>query len=503
LSSSVIQLLVSDAENNLQVINTTLPPGQAPSVNSTPVVIANDQSAIAVKLQANSIISISSLSSLPTGTNSIGNVSVSSITLPGLSQSANFIGNVSVTILPGLPAGSNLIGMVNCNAEALIGAGAAPLNSLIVGGTYNSSPPSLSSGQTIAFQVDSSGKLLTDFSSVGLGTSANNIGLVNTNADALIGVGTAPAKAFITGGVYNSSAPSPSSGQTVALQLDATGKLLVNTSVSVSDLAISAGSNVIGTVNCAGLAAPNTAPSTNPVYIGGIYNSTQPVFTSNCIAPMQFTARGAQIVATGVDTLNASITTGLPTSSNQIGTVVVTSGIINTNADAAIGAGAAPGKALITGGVYNSSAPAPSTGQTVALQLDAAGRLITNSSVTGIQGTTAGGTPASGNNVLCIQGAVSMVVVQTTEVGNANWPTSQISINTTATSLVSSRAGRQGVVVTNLGTTPIYLGGSAVTTSNGAFLAGIVGASKMIPFTGAVYGIVGVGTQSVSVEEYY
>jgi len=89
------------------------------------------------------------------------------------------------------------------------------------------------------------------------------------------------------------------------------------------------------------------------------------------------------------------------------------------------------------------------------------------------------------------------------EVGSSNWATTQVSVTNAATQLVAARAGRQGVVVTNLGTTPVYLGGSGVTTATGAFLPGVAGASKTIPAATAVYGIVGTGTQNVSVEELY
>jgi len=90
-----------------------------------------------------------------------------------------------------------------------------------------------------------------------------------------------------------------------------------------------------------------------------------------------------------------------------------------------------------------------------------------------------------------------------TEVGSSNWAVTQVSVATTATSIVAARSARQAVVITNLGSTPVYLGGSGVTTSAGALLPGVVGASKVIPTSAAVYGIVVSGAQSISVEELY
>jgi len=90
-----------------------------------------------------------------------------------------------------------------------------------------------------------------------------------------------------------------------------------------------------------------------------------------------------------------------------------------------------------------------------------------------------------------------------TEVGSSNWVVNQVSVGSTATSLVPVRSARQAVVVTNMGATPVYLGGAGVTMINGALLPGVVGASKTIPTTTAVYGIVGANSQIVSIEELY
>ena len=90
-----------------------------------------------------------------------------------------------------------------------------------------------------------------------------------------------------------------------------------------------------------------------------------------------------------------------------------------------------------------------------------------------------------------------------TPVGATTWAVTQVSIGTTATSLLAARPGRFGVVITNTGTTPIFLGIAGVTVNNGAFLPGVVGASKTIPVTGAVFGIVASGSQIVTVEEYF
>ena len=104
-------------------------------------------------------------------------------------------------------------------------------------------------------------------------------------------------------------------------------------------------------------------------------------------------------------------------------------------------------------------------------------------------------TPAQGGatNPLSVAGAAS-----------SNYAPSQVSVAATATSLIAARSGgRNAVIITNMSTTPVFLGGSGVTAATGGYLAGIVGAAKVLPYNGAIYGITATGTASVSVEEIY
>jgi outer membrane receptor for ferric coprogen and ferric-rhodotorulic acid len=87
---------------------------------------------------------------------------------------------------------------------------------------------------------------------------------------------------------------------------------------------------------------------------------------------------------------------------------------------------------------------------------------------------------------------------------SSNYAPSQVSVAATATSLIAARSGgRNAVVITNMSTTPVFLGGSGVTAATGGYLAGVVGAAKVLPYNGAIYGITATGTASVSVEEIY
>ncbi len=156
--------------------------------------------------------------------------------------------------------------------------------------------------------------------------SSNSVVLADVEAN--IAPGTAPAKAAVVGGVYNSAAPTLSNGQTAALQENASGQLIVAS--ANLDMAI----------------APGTAPA-KAAAVGGVYNSAAPTMSNGQTAALQENASGQLIVA-------------------------------SANLEMAIAPGTAPAKAAAVGGVYNSAAPTLSNGQTAALQLNADGSLNVN-----------------------------------------------------------------------------------------------------------------------------
>jgi hypothetical protein len=75
--------------------------------------------------------------------------------------------------------------------------------------------------------------------------------------------------------------------------------------------------------------------------------------------------------------------------------------------------------------------------------------------------------------------------------------TNQISVAATATLIIAANSSRQGVLITNPSTSvTVYIGGSGVTTSNGAILPPL--SSLTLPITGPIYGIVASSMQIVS-----
>lgn len=86
----------------------------------------------------------------------------------------------------------------------------------------------------------------------------------------------------------------------------------------------------------------------------------------------------------------------------------------------------------------------------------------------------------------------------------ANFATSQATAGTAGTLLCAARPTRRAATLINLGTTAVWLGNStAVTTTTGSLLAGVVGSSTTIPTSAAIYGVVGTGTQAVSCLETF
>ena|GEM_PF-5753045 len=79
-----------------------------------------------------------------------------------------------------------------------------------IGCVYNSSITNLTSGNA------------------GVVSCAPNRSIITANMMSGTTPGTAPAWTAITGGIYNSSAPSPTNGQTLPMQMDSSGRVIVN-----------------------------------------------------------------------------------------------------------------------------------------------------------------------------------------------------------------------------------------------------------------------------------
>ncbi len=79
----------------------------------------------------------------------------------------------------------------------------------------------------------------------------------------------------------------------------------------------------------------------------------------------------------------------------------------------------------------------------------------------------------------------------------------QVSVGASPTLLIGYNPNRVGVLVTQFGTTDVFIGNDDVTTSTGSLLPGTKGAALSLPFFGAVYGVTSGGSQTVSVLEIF
>lgn len=165
-----------------------------------------------------------------------------------------------------------------------------------------------------------------------LPTGANIIGVVNVGTTGGLALDSTltggDLKMQVTDGTGHFLPTGDSSVRSIHTTLD-------NLSVAVTGTFFQATQPISGTVTAnagtgpfpvAGTAASGSADSGNPIKTGGIFNTTQPIVTNGQRVDNQSTARGAQIVATGVDVFNVTVNAALPAGSNVIGHVVTDSG---------------------------------------------------------------------------------------------------------------------------------------------------------------------------------
>jgi antitoxin component of MazEF toxin-antitoxin module len=288
-----------------------------------------------------------------------------------------------------------------------------------VAGQYNTTLPTLSSGQQVALQVDGSGRLITD-------------PLIPFNGPDL--PGTAATAAAQIAGQYNTTLPTLTSGQQVALQVDSSGRLITSPVLStgaataanqvtqettltaiqanqtngtqetqvttlpsiptgtnsIGTVGLNAGSNNIGSItNVTGTISLPTGAATS----ANQTNGTQQTEINNGSNVVDVTAANAATTAaqpalvvglspnsslpTGTNVMGALVANQSVNVAQIAGTATVTAGVSGLQA---IGGNIASGSAdsgnpVKVGTVYNSTQPAPSSGNRVDLQSNQFGDL--------------------------------------------------------------------------------------------------------------------------------
>jgi hypothetical protein len=291
-------------------------------------------------------VSIANTGSNGTNVNIAGTVTANQGTSPWVDNVTQWGSNNVVT------GGTN--GSVGVGGLAASGATAVG-NPDMVGGVFNSTQPTVTTGQVVDLQATARGALivgtgvdtftvtgneggapwsfnLTQIAGNSVSTAATGVqkvGITGNTGAAMDAAGqnaASPNNELLTGCQFNTSPTGITSGNMSPIQCDTNGKVLVNAgTVTVTgtvtanqggsnwsqNVAQWGGTNVLtggsnGSVGVGGLAASGATASGNPVMAGWVYNSTQPTVTTGQTVDAQATARGALIVATGVDTLSAS-----------------------------------------------------------------------------------------------------------------------------------------------------------------------------------------------------
>lgn len=364
--------------------------GQNTMLNSVPVTIANNQSALPVTgtfYQSTQPVSIATMPTTPvTGVFWPTTQPVSIATLPSLVAGSAAIGTVGVTSLPALSAGSAAIGSVSISSLPSI-TGTVIVDQGTGGNLHvdvDSAPTTTVSGTVaISGTVPISGTVTVN----PLPTGSNTIGNVNlagtptVNANAGTGTFAVSAAALplpsgaatATNQTAARSAPGTPQTQAITIQGNASGIAVpvtgtfyqgtqpvsgtvtanVGTGTQSSNVTQINGNTIVtggsnGLIAVGGPVASAGTNASNPVKIGGVFNTTQPTVTNGQIVDTQATSRGAVIVASGVDPIN--VTTIASSALNQVDTI--SSGGITSNQTVTVSTQGASSVFIVVSGTW-------------------------------------------------------------------------------------------------------------------------------------------------------
>jgi hypothetical protein len=373
--------------------------------------------------------------------------------------------------------------------QVLIGGGTAPANAVVVAGQYNTALPTPTTGQAVGLQLDASGRLITNCQSGCSGSGGTSIA-----DEAAFTQGTTSVSPL--GGVFMTAITNLSAGQAGVARLT-TDRILMGDWEKIAGSPIDTNSGVksSGTqrvVIATDQPALTNGFATNETQLGGVAIDTnsgvksagtqrvviatdQPTLTNG------FTTNEALIAGTAIDVNSGVKSAGtqrvvLATDQPQLtaalkvdgsaatqpvsGTVTANLNNLNGAATAALQSnvqanlppGTAPAKALIVGGQYNATPPAPTDGQTLALQTDNAGRLNV---------FCGSGCSGSGGTSLADEGSFTQGTTSITTIGGL-FTSSPASLTTGQSGAIRSTADRM------LMTDVEKLAGTAVDVNSGA-----------------------------------
>ena len=340
--------------------NPVNPNGQTTKANSTPVTLASDQN-----------------NALETG----GNLASISTNLTNGSQATKItdsLGN-NANVIPLANYKPLAVGMVDGNGDQITSFGGG------VQYTYGDVPDGTATG-TLSMQVDTaSGVAIPLFAVQG----ATKVSLVNSNN----------GDSFVGSQASSSSLPVVIASDQSTLPISGTVTANIGTADGISTSAIQTNGNQITQVKDASANAlqvaqgSTTSGQTGPI-VQTATTTSAPTYTTGKTNPLSTDTSGN--LRTTISNASIPITSSgtLTVSDSSAGTTATnTTGLKDTVGT--LSAGTAAIKSLAVGGVYNSSAPTPTTGQQLSLQLDGSGNLKISGTVTANLGTIDGAATAT------------------------------------------------------------------------------------------------------------
>ena len=395
--------------------------GQKTMANSTPVAIASDQSAI------------------PASQSGTWNVNAV--------QSGTW--SVTANAGTGTFTTSDL-------ADGPVGAGTAATKSLLMGGIFNTVPPTLTNGQQAALQVDSGGRLL--------------VGAV---------ISSLPAGSATIGAVTQASGPWTQNLTQVGGSAVALGQTTMASSFPV----------VIASNQTAVPASQSGAWTTGRTWtlssgtdsVAAAQSGAWTVGQSGAwVVKAQLQDNAGTAITVGQKTMASSFPvvissdqTAVPASQSGSWTVTANAGTgtftTSDLADGSVGAGTAGTRSLLGGAVFNTALPTLTNGQQAALQADSSGRLIIRPLLSGTDAVSAvqSGAWTTGRTWSLASGSDSVAAIQsgTWNINNVSGTVSLPTGASTETTLAkltqtqgSTTSGQSGPLVQGAVTTaaPTY-----------------------------------------------
>lgn len=341
--------------NLISVSGSTITLGQKAMASSLPVVLASDQAAIPVTLTSTTI----------TGT-------------VAATQSGNWT--------------SRIVGNAGATLDSTVGVGTAPTNQVVVGALYNSTEISPSTGQAFALQGDSKGRLRNVIMDAAGNTRGANVTAANailvdlsaTTANATpVGIKPQGGASTLADGVGNQI----TSWQAINgndLYTPVMPFLFNNTTWDRQRSIINA-TNSTGTgIQAVGLTAQldDTSPTAiTENQFGNLRmsaNRNQYVTIRDAAGNergLNIDANNAiAVTATNATASNLKVAATLDAETTKVIGTVRNLGNVGAIFDGVNTAATAPANGILGLGIYNSSEPSPSTGQSVGIQLDSKGR---------------------------------------------------------------------------------------------------------------------------------